>query len=76
MEQAIITNLQAFLLELGRGFSFAARQQQMRFEDEGFYVDLVFNNRLLQCFGLADLKVGRLTHQDIGRSVITVYRKE
>jgi hypothetical protein len=59
--------LQAFLLELGKGFSFVARQQRLRFEDEDFYVDLVFYNYLLRCFVLIDLKAGRLTHQDIGQ---------
>lgn len=59
--------MQAFLLELGKGFSFVARQQRLRFEDEDFYVDLVFYNYLLRCFVLIDLKAGRLTHQDIGQ---------
>ena len=67
VEQAIIDNLQAFLLELGKGFSFVARQKRMRFEDEDFYVDLVFYNYLLRCFVLIDLKVGKLTHEDIGQ---------
>jgi predicted nuclease of restriction endonuclease-like (RecB) superfamily len=67
VEQAIIHNLQAFLLELGKGFSFVARQKRMRFEDEDFYVDLVFYNYLLKCFVLIDLKAGKLTHQDIGQ---------
>ena len=67
VEQAIIDNLQAFLLELGKGFSFVARQKRLRFEDEAFYVDLVFYNYLLKCFVLIDLKVGKLTHQDIGQ---------
>lgn len=67
VEQAIIDNLQAFLLELGKGFSFVARQRRMRFGDEDFYVDLVFYNYLLRCFVLIDLKVGKLTHQDIGQ---------
>ncbi len=67
VEQAIIDNLQAFLLELGKGFSFVARQKRMRFDDEDFYVDLVFYNYLLKCFVLVDLKVGKLTHQDIGQ---------
>jgi predicted nuclease of restriction endonuclease-like (RecB) superfamily len=67
VEQAIIDNMQAFLLELGRGFSFVARQKRMRFEDEDFYVDLVFYNFLLKCFVLIDLKIGKLTHQDIGQ---------
>lgn len=67
VEQAIIDNLQAFLLELGKGFSFVARQRRVRFEEEDFYVDLVFYNYLLRCFVLIDLKVGKLTHQDIGQ---------
>ena len=67
IEQAIIDNLQAFLLELGKGFSFVARQRRMRFEDEDFYVDLVFYHYLLRCFVLIDLKVGKLTHQDVGQ---------
>ncbi len=65
--QAIIDNLQGFLLELGKGFSFVARQKRMRFEDEDFYVDLVFYNYLLKCFVLIDLKTGKLMHQDIGQ---------
>ncbi|MEA2604652.1 MAG: hypothetical protein QOF89_5644 [Acidobacteriota bacterium] len=67
VEQAIIDNMQAFLLELGRGFCFVARQKRMRFDDEDFYVDLVFYNFLLKCFVLVDLKIGKLTHQDIGQ---------
>jgi predicted nuclease of restriction endonuclease-like (RecB) superfamily len=67
LESAIIYNLQHFLLELGKGFSFVARQKRMRFEDEDFYVDLVFYNFHLKCFLLIDLKIGKLTHQDIGQ---------
>ncbi len=67
VEQAIIDNLQAFLLELGKGFSFVARQKRVRFEDDDFYLDLVFYNYLLKCFVLIDLKAGKLTHQDIGQ---------
>ena len=67
VEQAVIDNLQAFLLELGKGFSFVARQKRMRFEDEDLYVDLVFYNYVLKCFLLIDLKTGKLTHQDIGQ---------
>ncbi|HLF14885.1 MAG TPA: PDDEXK nuclease domain-containing protein [Bacteroidota bacterium] len=67
LEQGIIDNLQSFLLELGKGFSFVARQKRIRFEEEDFYVDLVFYNYLLRCFVLVDLKVGKLTHQDIGQ---------
>jgi predicted nuclease of restriction endonuclease-like (RecB) superfamily len=67
VEQAIIDNLQAFLLELGKGFCFVARQKRVRFEDEDFYIDLVFYNCILKCFVLIDLKIGRLTHQDVGQ---------
>lgn len=67
VEQAIINNLRDFLLELGKGFSFVARQKRLRFDDQDFYVDLVFYNFLLRCFVLVDLKVGALTHQDIGQ---------
>lgn len=67
LEQAIIDKLQHFLLELGRGFSFVARQKRMRFDDKDFYIDLVFYNYLLKCFVLVDLKIGELTHQDIGQ---------
>ncbi|MCA9434564.1 MAG: DUF1016 family protein [Candidatus Omnitrophica bacterium] len=66
-EQAIIDNLQSFLLELGKGFSFVARQQHIRFDDEDFYVDLVFYNFILKCFLLIDLKIGGLTHRDVGQ---------
>jgi len=67
LEQAIMDNLQTFLLELGRGFSFVARQKRLVFEDDEFCVDLVFYNYLLKCFVLIDLKIGKLTHQDIGQ---------
>ncbi len=67
LEQAIINNLQAFLLELGKGFSFVARQKHIRFDDEDFYVDLVFYNFILKCFLLIDLKIGKLTHRDVGQ---------
>ncbi|MDR2851785.1 MAG: PDDEXK nuclease domain-containing protein [Burkholderiaceae bacterium] len=67
LEDAIITRLQQFLLELGRGFSFVARQQRLSFGGKDFFVDLVFYNYLLKCFVLVDLKIGELTHQDIGQ---------
>ena len=67
LEQAIIRNLQFFLLELGKGFSFVARQKHIRFDDDDFYVDLVFYNFILKCFLLIDLKLGKLTHQDVGQ---------
>jgi predicted nuclease of restriction endonuclease-like (RecB) superfamily len=67
VESAIITNLQKFLLELGKGFSFVARQFRISTETNHFYIDLVFYNYLLKCFVLIDLKTGKLTHQDIGQ---------
>ena len=67
LEQAIMDNLQAFLLESGRGFAFVARQQRISFSDEDFYIDLVFYNYKLKCFLLVDLKLGKLTHQDMGQ---------
>jgi len=67
IEQAIIDNLQTFLLELGKGFSFVARQQRINTEFSHYYIDLVFYNYILKCFVLVDLKIGKLTHQDIGQ---------
>lgn len=67
LEQAIVDNLQTFLLELGKGFSFVARQKHIRFDDEDFYIDLVFYNFILKCFLLIDLKIGKLTHRDVGQ---------
>ena len=67
LENAIISKLQQFLLELGKGFLFEARQKRFTFEERNFYVDLVFYNRLLQCYVLIDLKTGDLTHQDLGQ---------
>jgi len=67
LEQALLDNLQAFLLELGKGFAFAARQQRISTESKDFFLDMVFYNYLLKCFVLFDLKTGELTHQDIGQ---------
>lgn len=67
IEQGLIDNLQRFLLELGRGFAFVARQQRISVEDQDFYLDLVFYNFKLKCFLLIDLKLGRLSHQDVGQ---------
>lgn len=67
LEQSIIDNLQGFLLELGKGFAFVERQQRIRFQDEDFYIDLVFYNYKLKCFLLVDLKLGKLNHQDVGQ---------
>ena len=67
LENAIISKMQHFLLELGKGFLFEARQKRFTFDEDDFFVDLVFYNRLLQCYVLIDLKVGKLTHQDLGQ---------
>lgn len=67
LESAIIDKLQTFLLELGKGFAFVARQRRLAYEDEHFYVDLVFYHTILKCYLLIDLKVGKLTHQDVGQ---------
>ncbi|GHS91894.1 hypothetical protein FACS1894203_3490 [Bacteroidia bacterium] len=67
IEQLIIDNLQKFLLELGKGFSFVARQQRIATELSHYYIDLVFYNYILKCFVLIDLKIGKLTHQDVGQ---------
>ncbi|AJW62914.1 Endonuclease NucS [Elizabethkingia miricola] len=67
LESAIITHLQDFLLELGNGFSFVARQKRIHIEGDEFFVDLVFYNRLLQCFVIIEIKTHKLTHQDIGQ---------
>jgi predicted nuclease of restriction endonuclease-like (RecB) superfamily len=67
LESAIIDQLQPFLLELGKGFAFVARQQRITTEHQHFYIDLVFYNFLLKCFVLVDLKLGKLTHQDVGQ---------
>lgn len=67
LETALIDNLQSFLLELGKGFTFVARQKRITLDVEHFYVDLVFYNRLIHSFVLIDLKIGKLTHQDLGQ---------
>lgn len=67
LEKAIITNLQKFLMELGKGYAFVARQQHIRTEKEEYYIDLVFYNYLLKCFVLIDLKTSKVTHQDVGQ---------
>lgn len=67
LERALITNLQAFLLELGNGFSFVARQKRILLEDDEFFADLVFYNRLLRCFVIIELKTHKITHEDIGQ---------
>ena len=67
LESAIITKLQTFLLELGKGFLFEARQKRFTYDEDSFWVDLVFYNRLLQCYVLIDLKTEKLKHQDLGQ---------
>ncbi|AQW93076.1 DUF1016 domain-containing protein [Elizabethkingia anophelis] len=67
LESAIIIHLQDFLLELGNGFSFVARQKRIHIEGDEFFVDLVFYNRILQCFVIIEIKTTKLTHQDIGQ---------
>lgn len=67
LEGSIIDKLESFLLELGKGFLFEARQKRFTFDSDHFYVDLVFYNRLLRCYVLIDLKIGKLTHQDLGQ---------
>ena len=75
-ENAIIDKLQQFLLELGKGFLFEARQKRFTFDEENFFVDLVFYNRLLQCYVLIDLKVDKLAHQDLGQMQMYVHYYE
>ena len=67
IESAIISHLVDFLLEMGKGFSFVSRQKRILIEDDEFFIDLVFYNRLLRCFVLLELKTGKLTHQDLGQ---------
>lgn len=78
LEQGLLDNLQAFLLELGKGFAFVARQQRIRTEDQDFYIDLVFYHFKLKCFLLIDLKLGKLTHQDVGQmdSYVRIYDRQ
>lgn len=73
LETRIIDHLQEFLLEIGRGFAFVGRQQRFSFDEDHFFVDLVFYNRLLRCFVLFDLKLGKPTHQDIGQMQMYVH---
>ena len=67
LESAILSNLQKFLMELGKGYAFVARQQHIHTEKQDYYIDLVFYNYILKCFVLIDLKTGKITHQDIGQ---------
>jgi len=72
LEQALMDNLQKFLLELGKGFLFEARQKRFTFDEKSFFVDLVFYNRLLQCYVIIDLKIDELMHQDLGQMMMYV----
>jgi predicted nuclease of restriction endonuclease-like (RecB) superfamily len=72
VEQAIIDRMETFLLEMGKGFCFVGRQKRLTVDGDHFYVDLVFYNRLLRCFVLVDLKLGRLSHQDLGQMMMYV----
>ena len=76
LESSIISNLQKFLMELGKGYAFVARQQHIRTEKEDYFIDLVFYNYILKCFVLIDLKVGDLTHQDLGQMQMYVHYYE
>ena len=67
LEAAIISHLTEFLLEMGKGFSFVARQKRIMIEDEMFFVDLLLYNRLMRCFVVIEIKTGKLTHQDLGQ---------
>jgi predicted nuclease of restriction endonuclease-like (RecB) superfamily len=67
LEQALINNIESFLLELGKGFTFVKRQERITFDDQHFFIDLVFYNRILKCFIVIDLKIGELKHQDLGQ---------
>ena len=67
LEEALINNLQAFLLELGKGFAFVARQERLTLDGDHFYIDLVFYHTVLKCYVIIDLKTGKLTHQDLGQ---------
>ena len=67
LEKSILSNLQKFLMELGKGYAFVARQQHIKTEKEDYFIDLVFYNYILKCFVLVDLKVGKIKHQDVGQ---------
>ena len=72
LEQRLIDKLETFLLELGKGFTFVARQKKITIDEKHFYIDLVFYNRLLKCFVIIDLKIGELKHQDLGQLMMYV----
>jgi hypothetical protein len=72
LEEALIGNLQSFLLEMGRGFAFVSRQERITLDGDHFYIDLVFYHTLLKCYVIIDLKTGKLTHQDLGQMQLYV----
>lgn len=72
-ENKLIGKLESFLLELGKGYTFVGRQVRLTFDEKHFFVDLVFYNRILQCFVLIDLKIGEITHQDLGQMQMYVH---
>ncbi|CAN5376207.1 hypothetical protein BH09BAC5_BH09BAC5_22570 [soil metagenome] len=74
LERALLDNIQHFLLELGKGFAFVNRQQHIDADSEHYFIDLVFYNYILRCFVLIDLKVGKLTHQEVGQMDMYVRR--
>jgi hypothetical protein len=78
LESAIIDKLETFLLELGKGFLFESRQKRFTFDSDNFFVDLVFYNRILRCYVLIDLKIGKLTHENLGQMQMYVnyYNRE
>ena len=67
LENSILSNLQKFLMELGKGYAFVARQQHIHTEKQDYYINLVFYNYILKCFVLIDLKTQKITHQDVGQ---------
>ena len=73
LESKLIDKLESFLLELGKGYTFVGRQSRITLDEKHFFVDLVLYNRLLQCFVLVDLKIGELTHQDLGQMQMYVH---
>ena len=78
LEQKIIDNLKRFILEIGKGFMFVDRQQRITLDNEHFYIDLVFYNRILRCFVIFELKIGKLTHKDLGQlqMYVNYYNRE
>jgi len=78
LEEALVSNLQTFLLELGKGFAFVSRQERITLDGDHFYIDLVFYHTILKCFVLIDLKVGKLSHGDLGQIqfYVNYYDKE